>query len=214
MKGKRFEMFVPVLFLAICLNVSGTQTTACECPTVTENVTYPKGWFLAYAPENPETIEPDTNETINIFGCRPPFTWMVSGNGFDLYWYETEGLFNTLIADVTACGAAEITVTDNYGESVTGYVRSITGRWIECYNSGLIAGCSLNHCTGGYELEGHSVYYVTCQPGWGGDGLSHECYCSWDGWGGVRTPVVEDVPYECGTYERLTRVKLYYWGCP
>ncbi|MCK4820770.1 hypothetical protein KA005_33705, partial [bacterium] len=103
---------------------------ACECPTVIANVTYPEGWFLAYDPDNPETIAPDTNETINIFGCRPPFTWSMSGNGFDLDWYETEGLFNTLIADDTACGAAEIIITDNYGESVTGYVRCTNGTWV------------------------------------------------------------------------------------
>jgi hypothetical protein len=214
MKGRGFEMFVPVLFLAIFLNVSGTQTTACECPTVTANVTYPEGWFLAYDPENAETIEPGTNETINIFGCRPPFTWWVSGNGFDLEWYETEGLFNSFIAGATACGAAEIIVTDKYGESVTGYMRSTTGRWIECYNSGLIAGCSGSQCGGAYELEGHKITYTTCRPGWGGDGLSYECYCSHDGWGGVRTPTIEDVPYDCGTYVNLIGMRLHYWGCP
>jgi hypothetical protein len=150
LKGKRFEMFVPVLLLAVCLHVSGTQTMACECQTVTANVTYPKGWFLAYVPGNPDTMAPDSDENINIFGCRPPFTWSVSGNGFDLYWYETEGLFNTLTADVAACGTAEITVADSYGECVKGYMRSATGRWIECYNSGLIAGCSLCQCDGSY----------------------------------------------------------------
>jgi hypothetical protein len=213
MKRKRFEMFVSVLLLATCLRVSGTQTMACECQTVTANVTYPKAWFLAYDPENPDTMAPDSDETINIFGCRPPFTWLVSGNGFNLYWYETEGLFNILTADVTGCGTAEITVTDNYGESVTGHMRSTTGRWVECYHSGLIAGCSGSHCGKGYTKEGHNIRYATCRPGWGGDGVCFEAYCD-DGWGGTHCPYVEDPPPNCGTYERLFILCIDKWICP
>lgn len=207
-------MFGPVFLSAFFLYAIGTQAIACEYQTVTANVTYPEGWFLAYDPVNPDTMAPNSDETINIFGCRPPFTWSVSGNGFDFKWYETGSLLNTLIADAAACGTAEITVTDHYGESATGSMRSTAGQWIECYNSGMITGCSLCQCSGSYEVGGHLVGYVTCQPGWGGNGLSHECYCSHDGWGGVLTPTVEDVPYDCGTYQRLTRVRIYYWGCP
>jgi len=53
----------------------------------------------------------------------------VSGAGFSLTSAETDGLTNTLEADGTACGSATITVTDDCGESCTGYVRCTTGRW-------------------------------------------------------------------------------------
>ena len=140
MKKKRFEIGLLVLFLIICLHLIGVKSMACEVQTVTANVTYPEGWFLTYSPNNPETIEPSSEETIRIFGCRPPFTWSVEGNGFDLSDDETVTLFNTLGADGTACGSATITITDNFGASDTGYVRCTNGQWVFKGNICVISG--------------------------------------------------------------------------
>lgn len=215
MKGKRLEMFIPVLFLAICLHVSGTRTTACECQTVTENVTYPKGWFLAYDPENPDTIARDSDETINIFGCRPPFTWSVSGNGFDLDWYETGGLFNILTADVTACGAAEITVTDNYGESVAGYVRSTTGQWLECYDSGRLSYCGGPTAQDSLYEEGHWIWGLFCHPSWDGS-PGVQCGTCDDAWSGCWDDDAFTVGVTGVTWgePHWMWLRLYKWECP
>jgi len=180
MKGKRFEICLLVLLLVICLHLTGMKTMACECPTVIANVTYPEGWFLTYDSDNPETIAPDSNETINIFGCRPPFTWSVSGNGFDLDWYETEGLFNILIADVTACGAAEITITDSEGASATGYMRCTIGQWTTCcWSSGYNGTEAYVHisptCRWRFELRHWGYTTFCCDPEFGCPGVITSC---------------------------------------
>jgi hypothetical protein len=51
-----------------------------------------------------------------------PYAWTVSGTGFSIP-ATTSGPTNTLSADNTACGSAEITVTDFCDNVTTGYVR-------------------------------------------------------------------------------------------
>ena len=215
MKGKRFEICLLGLLLAVFLHLTGMKTIACECPTVIANVTYPDGWFLTYASDNPETIAPDTNETINIFGCRPPFTWSVSGNGFDLDWYETEGLFNTLIADDTACGAAEITITDTEGASATGYVRCTIGQWLECYDSERISFCGGPTAQDSLYEEGHWICGWFCDPNWDGS-PGVQCGTCDDGWSGCWDDDAFTVGVGGVTWDEphWMWLRLYKWECP
>jgi len=104
-------------------------------PTIPGEFTIAPDWFpeFQYDPANPQTIERNTSITINVINGTPPYTWSVSGTGFSVDT-EAEGSSNTLTADDTACGVAEITVTDNDGSSETsakGYVR-------EEHNSGWV----------------------------------------------------------------------------
>ncbi|SPD72561.1 conserved hypothetical protein [uncultured Desulfobacterium sp.] len=79
---------------------------------------------------NPETIAPGTSVLISVTGGKGPFFWSVSGPGFSLATNGvSESNSNLLIADENACGSATITVTDDCGFDVTGYVRSTVGVW-------------------------------------------------------------------------------------
>ena len=140
-----------ILTSVFCLHLTGV-TVADECwnregggQTVTGNYNYPSGWFpeFQYDPNNPDEIDRNNSVTISVIGGFPPYTWSVSGNGFSLSLDETEGLSNALYADSTSCGSATITVTDDYGATVTGYVRCTTGQWVlksnDCGLSGSVA---------------------------------------------------------------------------
>ena len=92
---------------------------------------------VQWAPGNQEVINRNGSLVVSVIDGAHPYNWSVSGTGFSLEHDETEGLSNTLNADDTACGAAEITVTDNDGSSETsakGYVReegSGASKWYE-----------------------------------------------------------------------------------
>lgn len=77
-----------------------------------------------------ETIDQSDEVTVAVNDGCGPFTWSVSGTGFSLDSTETEDRTNLLIADSGACGPAEITVTDDCGEIVTGYVLGTEGEWV------------------------------------------------------------------------------------
>jgi hypothetical protein len=135
-----------ILTFVFCLHLTGL-TVADECwnregggQTVTGNYNYFSGWFPAfqYDPNNPEEIDRSSSEAISVIGGISPYTWSVSGNGFNLSQSQTTGLSNTLNADGTACGAATITVTDACGDTATGYVRCTKGSaWVQqCTDSG------------------------------------------------------------------------------
>jgi len=114
----------------------------------------PADTTFEYDPDNAETMGQSDEITITVLGGCPPFDWSVSGSGFSFAQSETDTRFNTLIADAGSCGSATITVTDDCGDTVTGYVRNTTGSWV--YKS---TGCSLSG-TGTYTGEsGSNVYY-------------------------------------------------------
>ncbi len=241
MKRKRYEIGFLVLILIICLHLIGVKSMACEVQTVTANVTYPEGWFLTYSPNNPETIEPSSEETIRIFGCRPPFTWSVEGNGFDLSDDETVTLFNTLGADGTACGSATITITDSFGESDKGYVRCTTGIWL----ADKIPGCMVPGYAGtsypvpkifGIYRQYHTLKAMSAMDGYCDDVMKGKCELYWTYQGcdpvyhctpcltyGVDPPgTLTDVPWyeaDWGDYincQATCTTEMYYqvWGCP
>jgi hypothetical protein len=79
-----------------------------------------------------ETLGRDASGTVAILDPEEkggPFSWSVSGTGFTLDEAETVGLTNTLNADNTSCGKAEITVIGCNEIPITGSVRSTEGKW-------------------------------------------------------------------------------------
>lgn len=106
---------------------------------------------LTWPDNNPETIARNSQVSVFVFGGRPPFHWIVSGQGFSLLLSETQSRDNVLIADATACGTASITVTDQCGFNVTGEVRCVSGQWC------LIQSCEHTTLRGTYLGYYHAV---------------------------------------------------------
>jgi len=178
----------------------------CDC-AVEDNVAYDDT-------NSDETIDQGIGEedatavVIVTDGCGP-FTWEVSGTGFSIP-ASTDGRTNTLSADDTACGTATITVTDNCGDSCTGYVRGTEGQWVNkkvgtvdgdeaCVLTGIgtYSACGSDHCfelVEGYQKQTQRVHnYGGCQLGssvsccecdiccnTGGDGCT-----GWRCWSGI-----------------------------
>ena len=79
------------------------------------------------------TIGREDSGVVKITGTQSPFQWSVTGTGFSLAQAETYGLTNTLITDATACGHAEITVSDAEPDCdpVIGTVNATEGsQWV------------------------------------------------------------------------------------
>ena len=87
--------------------------------------------MLEWDPANVETVAPDSWVGVSILGGASPFTWSVSGSGFSLDAAETVGRGNVLAATAGACGSAKITITDDCGSVIIGYVRCTAGSWVE-----------------------------------------------------------------------------------
>jgi len=84
---------------------------------------------LLWSEDNPETMGSKDEVTIRVTGGVPPYTWSVGGSGFSVGATVTEGQTNILFSSDTACGSAEVTVTDACDKTVTGVVRCTTGFW-------------------------------------------------------------------------------------
>jgi len=165
-KLKLCLMVLPFVFF---LNFGGALgQEGCIVPTVPENVEgIEKLLALQWAPGHPPAeIEPGTNAVVKVVGGFPPIQWSVSGTGFSLGEVETNDRTNTLQASPTACGPAEITVTDPYN-SVTGHVRCTNGIWVfkgyycgmssegEATLTGLGGGYYSFTLTKGYQRQSH-----------------------------------------------------------
>lgn len=132
----------------------------------TEGLCCPSPNFAAHD-ENPTTVDPDDEVILMVADGCPPFTWEVSGTGFSFEYEETHGPSNTLIADATACGIANITVTDACGSIVNTYICSTQGQW-----------------DGTYTVVDTVIREDVC-----GDGLG----CKVSGWGGYHYDICENV---------------------
>jgi len=123
---------------------------------------------MTYDSSNPETIDPDSTETITVSHECPPVTWGVIGVGFSFAETTTEGGSNTLIADATACGLATIIVTDSLGDMATGDIRSTAGGWV-------LKSTDVCELSGDAELESFECIQISGPPplaGW-------TCYRDW-----------------------------------
>ncbi len=106
---------------------------------------------MEWAEDNPQTVGQDDEVAVSVVGGIGPFTWSVSGTGFSMGVSVTEDRTNLLFADESACGPAEITVTDSCGDNVEGVVRSTEGttayRCGETTPSGFFCGTNYYICT-------------------------------------------------------------------
>jgi len=139
---------------------------------------YDLSWLYYWNPDNPQEIDRNSSVEISVIGGFPPYTWQVSGNGFILSLNETEVPSNALYANNTACGTATITVTDNYGVLVKGYVRCtaesdwvLKGSYRSTDTGGLVGGSSCPCCGDSYKVTiGHEKYIgIGCGCFSGGD---------------------------------------------
>lgn len=153
-----------ILTVLLCLSPS-VNSIAGDCddkrvgagtPTVSGNYIYPPGHACTQDPDleydtvnSAETVDRNGSAALVVIGNNAPFTWSVSGSGFSL---ENEGQptgpTNTLYADDMACGAATITVTGCDGTIATGYVRCISGHWVQTYS------CNASFCGAFCHIEG------------------------------------------------------------
>ena len=102
-------------------------------------VTINYGYTIEYVSPDPEVrIERESSMGISVVANNTPLLWSVSGTGFSLDSAQTDGVNNTLLADASACGCAEITVTGCDSQNVTFYIRATTGQWVlkECFAEG------------------------------------------------------------------------------
>lgn len=84
--------------------------------------------------ENPETIDPDTDEDVAVLGGVLPMTWEISGTGFILQDPAATGVTNTVVAAVGSCGSVFVTVTDACDQSVECILRCTVGEWVNKIN--------------------------------------------------------------------------------
>ena len=194
--------------------------------------TCPPDVVIAYSDSSDDTIDREGTATIIVTGGVGPFTWSVTGTGFTIP-ASTDGRANILSADDTACGSATITVTDQCGDSCTGYVRGTEGQWVlksnTCVFTGLYDSASSGRWytkTVGNKRQGQRIFDST----WGYEWDPYTCeetgdavcagHCGdygYDGTmcltlGGLVCPpgVWNFPPCECHEYECVNGFFCYY----
>lgn len=137
---------------------------------------------MEWDPDNPETIGQDDEVAVSVIGGIPPFHWAVSGSGYSLGASTTEDRVNLLISDESACGSAEITVTDDCGQEVTGSIRGTEGEWINtgekiCPWSAIKAATEMYHPPSIYEFTGVHGKWKVVHKGSHISGSDYESVC-------------------------------------
>lgn len=115
-----------------------------------------------YNPSNPVEIGQNSSISLNVIGGCSPYIWSVSGTGFTLKETGETGPNNKLYADETACGPAEILVTDCDGNPVNGVVRCKKGYWKNIYTCPESTGIPCEVILGKYRYHTHQ--YFVCDP--------------------------------------------------
>ncbi len=126
------------------------------------------------ADTSPPTMGRNADETVYVLGGKGPYSWSISGTGFVLLDAVTIDQLNVITTDGVACGSAEIIVTDDCGDSVTGYMRSTFGSWVLIGNKTcLIPGPHDDIAGGRYRrTEGNKHMRVIISAGAGGGSSS------------------------------------------
>ena len=216
---RKLQICFLLLTIFFFLHLSNISAAGDSCfqgfSTIPGSVKYAFKWD----PTNPEEVNPNSNVEIKVIGGKPPYLWAVNEeNGFSLEHGETSGLSNTLHADSSACGTAEIIVNDDLGDVVTGYVRCTTGQWVlvESITCGTLDCCGATCHSEFYCIQGKYRYMDSWVAGnlmgdrWHptGDCVKYSC-----------TPYTTDHCYDPGYYPPLYHVGIHYkkmweWGCP
>lgn len=110
-------------------------------------------------------------------GDGSPYRWTVSGTGFyfnvahSVTSMQTSSKVVTLYTDAQVCGTATITVVGCAGQTVTGYVRCTSGKWVSssfCYTG----------VSGGGAQEGFIDPHLKFYDQWCADTYLNDCiYC-------------------------------------
>jgi len=131
-KPRKLILCLLVLPFVLLLNSTGAMgQERCIVPTVPGEVKDIESYLkLQCDPANPEEIARNSSATIGVIGGAPPYYWEVAGKGFSMT-PVTMGPTNKLYADSTACGFADITVTEAHGEQVPCDVKCTSGQWSE-----------------------------------------------------------------------------------
>ena len=134
MKNSVISFLILYCFCFLGLSALWATEQCWNTPTLTGNFKYPAGWppEFQWDPANPEEIDRESFLLVAVIHGSPPYTWTVNEeNGFSLEHGETSDFANILYADDTACGTATITVVDEKGERVEGYIRcTSSGTWV------------------------------------------------------------------------------------
>jgi len=141
-----FKIYLFILMLVFCSYFSGVALAGiCDersksggVQTFSGNFNVPPDWRapgspVQWAPGNQDVINRNGSLVVSVIDGAHPYNWSVSGTGFSVDTAAT-GSSNTLAADDTACGVAEINVSDGNESSTKGYVReegSGASKWYE-----------------------------------------------------------------------------------
>lgn len=124
------------------------------------------------------TVGRNSNVGVAIKDGLGPYSWSVAGTGFSMANATTSGVGNTLNTDGIACGTATITVTDDCGETTTGYVRCTVGTWSEIPFTSCVIGGAITEGDGRTRIEKKwklvEDWDTTCSTS--GSGCTHDTY--------------------------------------
>ncbi len=218
-KFKTTFLLLPIFFFIHLSNISAYGDSCFQgFSTMPGSVQYDESWLLQWDPDNPDEIDRNSDVEIKVIGGIPPYTWSVSGNGFNLSQSQSNSVSNTLNSDGTACGAATITVTACDGTSVIGYVRCASGQWvlIENISCGTLDCCGATCHSEFYCIQGKYRYMDSWVAGnlmgtrWHPTGNCEKYSC---------TPYTTDHCYDPGYYPPKYHVGIHYkkkweWDCP
>jgi len=90
LKGKMNRIYLLILMIAFCLNLSFPAHAGEDCgdaimiPTNPGNADYSNMEILQFDPNNDDEITCGTPITLSVIGGLPPLDWEVSGNGYSL----------------------------------------------------------------------------------------------------------------------------------
>lgn len=123
-------------------------------PTVSDPCADPPE--LLCSGENPETIDPDTEQDVSVIGGVLPMSWEVSGTGVTLQDPAATGRTNTVVAAAGSCGSVFVTVTDACDQSVECVLRCTAGEW---FLKGNYCGLSGAVATYEWDVSAYWTYY-------------------------------------------------------
>lgn len=84
---------------------------------------------LTCHPGNSQTIDPNTQEDVEVIGGVLPLSWVIEGTDFTLDDPDAEGRENIIIAAGGACGSVKVIVTDFCEQELECFMRCSAGAW-------------------------------------------------------------------------------------
>jgi hypothetical protein len=169
LKGKINRIYLLILMIAFCLNLSFPAHAEEDCgdairiPTNPGNADYSNMETLRFDPNNDDEITCGTPITLSVIGGLPPLDCQVSGNGYSLEETEDERTYNLSCTGDTwgedYAAVATVTVTDSCDpeeNEITTQIRNSGGEWSNLsgggddsvHNPNACGGSTNNSCAG------------------------------------------------------------------